>query len=77
MVGCRQLLLVFRFSFEGLQIADEYAAAIDLDYPFGLQTAQVAGYEFAHGPDLRREFLIAGRQRNLDVTIFALPFLVR
>ena len=36
-----------RFSFQGLQVTDEHVAAIELEQPFGLQTAEAAGYEFA------------------------------
>ena len=36
--------------------------ALHLDESFGLQAAQIARYQLSHGSNLRRQFLITGRE---------------
>ena len=55
-----------RLSFQGVQIADDDAAAIDLDDSLGLQAGEIAGNQFAHSADLRRQFLVADGQNDFD-----------
>ena len=35
-LGSRRLLLIFRFSLQGLQVSNEHVATIDLDHAFSL-----------------------------------------
>ena len=52
------------YRLEGGQIADNHAAAIDLNNSLRLQPREVAGNQFTHGADLRGQFLIANAQRD-------------
>jgi len=53
------LLGRLEFGFQGFQIADNHAAAIDLDHSLRLQPGEIAGYKLAHCADLRCQFLVA------------------
>jgi len=60
------------FSFQSLQIVDDYTASIDLYQAFGLEAGKIAGDQFAHGSNLRRQFLVADRQDYLHSVRHAL-----
>ena len=63
--------------FQCFQIEDQYMAAIELQHPFRLQPAEIAGDEFAHRSDLRSQLLVAGGQGNLDAFAGAFALLLR
>lgn len=44
---------------------------------FCLQAGQITGDKFADGSDLRRQFLIVGRQRNLNALCYFPTFDLR
>ena len=57
--------LIFCFGFERLQVPNRDLAAVDRNYAFSLQLAQTAGDKLSHRADLRREFLLTGRENEL------------
>ena len=55
-----------RLTLELVQVRDHDAPPVHLDQAFGLQTAQVAPYQFAHGSDLRGKLMVVDGQRERD-----------
>jgi hypothetical protein len=56
-----RLLGRLRLSFQAFQIADNHAAAIDLDHSLRVQPGEIAGYELAHCANLRsNSWLLTG-----------------
>jgi hypothetical protein len=70
------LLGRLQFSFQALQIADNHAAAIDLDHSLRLQPGEIAGYELAHCANLRRQFLVANWHGDFHTLRSTLAFLL-
>src|ERR1035437_5051275 len=65
-----------RFGSQGFQIADNNAAAIDLDHSLRLQPGEIARNELAHRANLRSQFLVADWHGDFYTFGGALAFLL-
>jgi hypothetical protein len=72
-----ELLGRMQFRFERFQIVDGQTAPIYLQHPFRLEAGKITGNEFAHGANLRREFLVANWKINLHARARVLALLLR
>src|SRR5208283_2442916 len=70
------LILRLQFGFQGFQVADNHAAAVDLDHSLRLQPGEIAGYKLAHCADLRCQFLVADRHDDFHAFGSAFAFLL-
>lgn len=64
----RNLFCGPEFSFQGLYILEDYVAAIDRQYSFGLKPGGIARNQLAYRADLRRQLLVADWQSNFQAT---------
>jgi hypothetical protein len=71
-----RLLGRLRLSFQAFQIADNHAAAIDLDHSLRVQPGEIAGYELAHCANLRCQFLAANWHGDFQTLRRTLAFLL-
>src|SRR4051794_5510028 len=71
-----RLLGSFQFCLKFFEIKDDERAAIQANEIFGLEAAEVAGNKFADSTDMRSQFLVTGRQKNLYAAGGRLPFLL-
>lgn len=65
---CQDLIGIFQFFFERLQIEYGDLAAFNLNHSSGLQPAQTARDQLPHRPDLRCKFLLTSWKVDLNNT---------
>src|SRR5579859_3708766 len=63
---CQDLIGLFQFFFERLQIEYRDLAAFNLNHSSSLQPAQAARDQLPHRPDLRCKFLLICRKRDFN-----------
>jgi hypothetical protein len=56
---------------QSIQIGNRDSSTLDFNQPLWLQSAQIAGNEFAHSADLRSDLLIILRQGNFNFAVCA------
>ncbi len=72
---CTTLFRGVELILQQLEIGDDNVAAGEFNDAFGLKAGKISGDEFADSADLRCQFLIAGRQLDLDSFGRTLAFL--